>query len=101
MKKLITVLVLIIIVAAFRFFPKETEDLSYIVTFEKCVEVGNPVMESFPEKCRDASGATFINWRGAGQACIQIITQATNPKTEETREFPTPCDVPEGWTSLN
>lgn len=29
--------------------------------------------------------------------CAQIITQATNPKTGETKEFPTPCDVPKGW----
>lgn len=30
-------------------------------------------------------------------ACIQVITKARNPKTGEVRDFPTPCDVPEGW----
>ncbi|HIQ50318.1 MAG TPA: hypothetical protein EYH56_03950, partial [Nanoarchaeota archaeon] len=29
--------------------------------------------------------------------CIQVITPAINPETGECIEFPTPCDVPEGW----
>ncbi len=29
--------------------------------------------------------------------CAQVITPARNPDTSEIREFPTPCDVPEGW----
>lgn len=29
--------------------------------------------------------------------CIQVITTAKNLKTGEVVEFPTPCDVPEGW----
>lgn len=33
-----------------------------------------------------------------GQVCIQVITPARNPETGETRDFPTPCDVPSGWT---
>ena|SRR3989344_3750704 len=32
-----------------------------------------------------------------GQICIQVITPARNPDTGEVREFPTPCDIPEGW----
>jgi len=32
-----------------------------------------------------------------GTACIQVITPARNPETGEVRDFPTPCDVPEGW----
>lgn len=71
-----------------------------IVTFEQCVAAGNPVMESFPEQCRDKSGALFVNWQGAGQFCIQIIAPARNPATGEVREFPTPCDVPEGWKQI-
>lgn len=31
------------------------------------------------------------------QICIQVITTAKNPQTGEIKEFPTPCDVPEGW----
>ncbi|RJQ26815.1 hypothetical protein C4577_02810 [Candidatus Parcubacteria bacterium] len=33
------------------------------------------------------------------QACIQVITFAKNPTTEECTGFRTPCDVPEGWTN--
>jgi len=29
--------------------------------------------------------------------CIQVITPARNSQTGDIREFPTPCDVPEGW----
>lgn len=35
--------------------------------------------------------------RDDGQICIQVITRAKNPKTGEIKDFPTPCDVPEGW----
>ncbi len=39
--------------------------------------------------------------RAARQAeegvCIQVITPAKNTKTGEVKDFPTPCDVPEGW----
>ncbi len=30
-------------------------------------------------------------------ACAQVITPARNPDTGDIREFPTPCDVPDGW----
>ena len=30
-------------------------------------------------------------------ACIDVITYATNPATGECREFPNPCVVPQGW----
>ncbi len=33
----------------------------------------------------------------AGVMCAQVITPARNPETGEIREFPTPCDVPDGW----
>lgn len=32
--------------------------------------------------------------------CIQVITPAKNQLTGEIREFPTPCDVPEGWEKI-
>ena len=34
------------------------------------------------------------------RVCIQVITPAKNPTTGECREFPTPCDVPAGWTKV-
>ncbi len=33
--------------------------------------------------------------------CAQVITPAQNPETGECREFPTPCDVPEGWVTVD
>jgi len=32
--------------------------------------------------------------------CIQVVTWATNRETNETKQFPTPCDVPEGWVLM-
>lgn len=34
---------------------------------------------------------------GRGKVCVQVITPARNSKTGECRDFPTPCDVSEGW----
>lgn len=31
--------------------------------------------------------------------CIQVITYGLNPETGQWEEFPTPCDVPDGWKS--
>lgn len=34
--------------------------------------------------------------------CVQVITPAYNPQNpSECKEFPTPCDVPEGWIKTN
>jgi hypothetical protein len=35
-----------------------------------------------------------------GEVCIQMIQRARNPQTGEERDFPTPCDVPEGWEKI-
>lgn len=40
----------------------------------------------------------------SGPICIQVITPAKKIATdgaEECREFPTPCDVPEGWKKVD
>lgn len=36
--------------------------------------------------------------QNSGKLCIQVITPATNDATGECKEYPTPCDVPAGWT---
>lgn len=36
-----------------------------------------------------------------GQVCVQVITAARNPISGEVSYFPTPCDVPDGWTLVN
>ncbi|MBN2101455.1 MAG: PQQ-binding-like beta-propeller repeat protein, partial [Candidatus Aenigmarchaeota archaeon] len=33
--------------------------------------------------------------------CIQVITPAKNPETGECIEYPTPCDVPQGWIKVD
>ncbi len=33
----------------------------------------------------------------SGTLCAEVITSARNADTGEIREFPTPCDVPQGW----
>ncbi len=37
---------------------------------------------------------------GESKACIQVITPARNEKTGEIKNFPTPCEVPEGWEKV-
>lgn len=32
--------------------------------------------------------------------CIQVIAPARNNTTGEVKDFPTPCDIPEGWEAL-
>ncbi len=34
------------------------------------------------------------------EMCAQVITSARNSKTGECKDFPTPCDVPEGWEKV-
>lgn len=29
--------------------------------------------------------------------CAQVITPARDPQTGTIKEYPTPCDVPDGW----
>ncbi|OGN17931.1 MAG: hypothetical protein A3C88_00950 [Candidatus Yanofskybacteria bacterium RIFCSPHIGHO2_02_FULL_50_12] len=69
---------------------------SKVNSFASCVAEGNPVMESAPERCRSKEGLVFVKY----DLCTQVITSARNPQTGETREFPTPCDVPEGWVKI-
>lgn len=42
----------------------------------------------------------FKNASKNDEVCIQVITPAKNEETGECREFPTPCDVPEGWEKV-
>ena len=65
-------------------------------SFSTCVEAGYSMPPSFPAKCVTPEGLIFTKY----EACIQIIASARNPKTLEIRDFPTPCDVPEGWEKI-
>ena len=65
------------------FFEKNNRyyDISYRIDIKK--EVSDQILSTFK----------FIE----PTACIQVITPARNIQTGEVRDFPTPCDVPEGW----
>jgi hypothetical protein len=76
---------------------KFTEPVTQINSFASCAAAGHPIMESYPEKCSTPDGVTFVKPIGA---CIQVIQSAKNLKTGEIRDFPTPCDVPEGWVKV-
>ena len=43
---------------------------------------------------------TNTDENNGGAVCAQVITPARNPKTGDIAEFPTPCDVPEGWVVI-
>lgn len=47
--------------------------------------------------CQTALAPTALAPREKAPICIQVITPARDPRTGMVREFPTPCDVPEGW----
>ena len=34
------------------------------------------------------------------EVCIQVVTSARDPQTGYIKQFPTPCDVPEGWVVI-
>lgn len=42
------------------FFDVVLEDDEHVTSYEECVEAGYPVLESFPEQCRDDKGETFV-----------------------------------------
>lgn len=41
-----------------------------------------------------------LNKTKTSEFCAEVITPAINTRTKEVRQFPTPCDVPEGWEPL-
>lgn len=52
---------------------------------------------------RDASAVVYPEdeqKKGESTMCIQVIAPARNKITGETKEFPTPCDIPDGWEAL-
>ena len=55
-------------------------------------------VETWIQKLQTPSEQTMpVEERAGGELCAQVITPAINPETKEIKEFPTPCDVPEGW----
>ena len=73
-------------------FPKDLLEVSGIVT-ENGPHVTDDRNLEPPEFGGEFGG-------GGGTVCAQVITPAMNPSTKECKEFPTPCDVPEGWEKV-
>lgn len=65
-------------------------------------EVLDQMISSFKFIPLTSSGPVPSTPLGTGEpdACIQVITPARNPQTGEVKDFPTPCDVPEGWEKI-
>lgn len=68
-----------------------------ISSYTACVNAGYSIVKGEPEKCQTNEGLTFTRYEG----CIQVVTKAQDAKTGKVGEFPTPCDVPEGWVEVN
>ncbi|MGE5298014.1 MAG: hypothetical protein ACM3KM_02540 [Acidobacteriaceae bacterium] len=50
----------------------------------------------------DAGGVCVVSvGKDKGTACIEVITPAMDPRNGETKNYPTPCDVPSGWKLIN
>jgi hypothetical protein len=100
----IVIVLLIALGAVFAFFDNAKAPESEITSYEECVAAGYPIMKSNPAQCRVSDGRTFtesaLNQDSEGELCIQVITPARNPQTGEIVDFPTPCDVPEGWETI-
>lgn len=63
MKVVILALIAAVLVYVwFEFFFQRTElrNVEAATTFEECVALGNPVMESYPEQCRTEDGKHFV-----------------------------------------
>ncbi len=66
--------------------PGETINIDYEVD----AEVDADIVSSF-------SAEVYASAVGDSPACAQVITPARNLNTGECIEYPTPCDVPDGW----
>jgi len=55
------------------------------------------VLDTFKVESKQNSSA------GSGNqiVCAQVITPAKNIKTGEIKDYPTPCEVPDGWEAVN
>lgn len=99
----------------FIFYQNQAKSKS-VNSFKDCAKY-YPVMESYPEQCNTPDGKHFVRelsdeekkklippggsvGSNSGKICAQVITPAKNSQTNDCKEFPTPCDVPEGWETV-
>ena len=61
-------------------------NIHHVSNFNECVAAGNPVMESFPERCRDAkTGSVFVNdeQTSENEPAASIRTISVGPEMRE------------------
>jgi len=87
-KTLYILLIAIIIIALYLFLPDFTNREKIVVEdFLTCVEAGNPVMESYPERCRDKDGNLFIQEIGNELEKSDLI-RINNPRPNQEIKSP-------------
>lgn len=107
-----TAIVLVSVLVGGVYYTTKIKPLQNITDFESCAKAGYPIMESFPERCTTPDEKTFtrelteeekekLQPPSNNEFCIQVITPAKNPQTGQCKEYPTPCDVPQGWEKVD
>lgn len=67
---------------------------------DKLLTYFNQILSTFQFLPASPTGGGQVTPTSSGyEVCVQVITPARNPQTGECREFPTPCDVPQGWVA--
>ncbi|MCC7356795.1 MAG: hypothetical protein IT410_04275 [Candidatus Doudnabacteria bacterium] len=61
----------------------------------RTIKTGQEVEKIQPDRNTPSKPAEEVT--SDDEFCIQVITPARNPQTGDTEDFPSPCDVPEGW----
>ncbi len=78
----------------------DDRDGNIAITITGSVDTSTVGTYTITYSATDSAGNSAIKIRTVNvnaQECIQVITHAYNPETGEERDFPTPCDVLEGW----
>jgi hypothetical protein len=74
------------------FMDKDNYSIDALIV-RKVTGVPKPIFKPMPKPIEPKLSAT-----STPRVCIQVITPAYNPQNpSECKEFPTPCDIPQGW----
>lgn len=90
MKKILLIIVVIGLVAVGVYYLTGKEKVSDISSFEKCVEAGYPVMESYPRKCQVPEGDLFSEYIG-NEFEKQDLIFINNPRPNQ--EISSPLNI--------
>lgn len=112
------VIVLILLVlgglAGGGYFLYQKNQQRQVNSYGECLKSeGSKILEMYPSVCVTKDGKRFAQLlsdeekkklqplQSDQKVCAQIITPAKNPKTGECKDFPTPCDMPQGWDKVD